>query len=269
VIYDVRYSFIYITFANAFLFALSPEEIARQSFPSSVGIYLFDEDKNPIKSGSGFFVSPGVIATNYHVIEGASFGIAKIVGKEKKHQISNVKAVNQRIDLALIEVSDLSIPPLFLDNGRKLSVGQKVYAIGNPQGLEGTFSEGIVSSVREVGDDYYIQMTTPISSGSSGGPVLDDRGLVVGLSVATYQNGQNLNFAVPVKYVLELIGSPVVKSTADPFELSASKYVGPSLFNLPSREKSTHKGNKQLHGSDDGGTKSSLNKSGDTIIMSR
>ena len=94
----MRYSILYLTFANICLFALSPEEIARQSFPSSVGIYLFDQDKNPIKSGSGFFVRPGVIATNYHVIEGASFGFAKIVGKEKKHQVINVKAVNQRRD---------------------------------------------------------------------------------------------------------------------------------------------------------------------------
>ena len=265
----MRYSILYLTLANVCLFALSPEEIARQSFPSSVGIYLFDQDKNPIKMGSGFCVRPGVIATNYHVIEGASFGFAKIVGKEKKHQVINVKAVNQRIDLALIEVADLSIPPLSLDNGRKLTVGQKVYAIGNPQGLEGTFSEGIVSSVREVGEDYYIQMTAPISSGSSGGPVLDDRGLVVGLSVATYQDGQNLNFAVPVKYVLELLSSAVVQASADPFELSASKYAGPSLFNLPVSDESTYKGDKSLHGFDNSGTKSSKNKSSDTIIMSR
>ena len=210
----MRYSILYLSFANFYLFAISPEDIARESFPSSVGIYLFDEDKNPIKSGSGFFVKPGVIATNYHVIEGAAFGFAKIVGKEKKHKVINVKAVNQRIDLALIEVADLSIPPLSLDNGRKLSVGQKVYAIGNPQGLEGTFSEGIVSSVREVGEDYYIQMTAPISSGSSG-----DLFWMIEVSYwfisGHLSNGQNLNFTAG-KYVLELLSSAVVQASSDP-----------------------------------------------------
>ena len=70
---------------------------------------------------------------------------------------------------------------------------------GNPQGLEGTFSQGIVSSIRVLGADKILQITAPISPGSSGGPVLNEKGQVIGVSVATFRGGQNLNFAIPSK----------------------------------------------------------------------
>ena len=78
--------------------------------------------------------------------------------------------------------------------------------MGNPQGLEGTFSQGIVSSIREVGADKLLQITAPISPGSSGGPVLNSKGKVIGVSVATYKGGQNLNFAIPSNYLKILLG---------------------------------------------------------------
>ena len=78
--------------------------------------------------------------------------------------------------------------------------------MGNPQGLEGTFSQGIVSSIREVGTDKLLQITAPISPGSSGGPVLNGKGEVIGISVATFRGGQNLNFAIPSDYLKTLLG---------------------------------------------------------------
>jgi hypothetical protein len=93
-----------------------------------------------------------------------------------------------------------------------LSVADKVYAIGNPRGLEGTFSEGLVSSIRRGDGAAMLQITAPISQGSSGGPVFDDRGRVVGVAVGMLEAGQNLNFAIPADYLEALlagVGSPV------------------------------------------------------------
>jgi hypothetical protein len=95
---------------------------------------------------------------------------------------------------------------LSLGDSNAVQVGDSVYAVGNPRGLEGTFSQGIISSVRIVGTDKLIQLTAPISPGSSGGPVLNGRGNVIGVSVATFRSGQNLNFAIPSIYVAGLVG---------------------------------------------------------------
>jgi hypothetical protein len=88
-----------------------------------------------------------------------------------------------------------------------VAVGDEVYVVGNPQGLEGTFSQGIVSSVRQVGPDSLLQITAPISPGSSGGPVLSAQGKVIGVAVATFRGGQNLNFAVPASYLTPLLAN--------------------------------------------------------------
>jgi len=94
---------------------------------------------------------------------------------------------------------------LELSRGPAPAVGDSVYVIGNPLGLEGTFSEGIVSGVRATGTDSLIQMTAPISPGSSGGPVMDAAGEVIGVAVATFKEGQNINLAVPVAYLERML----------------------------------------------------------------
>src|SRR5262249_3421737 len=81
-------------------------------------------------------------------------------------------------------------------------IGDEVYVVGNPEGLEGTFSQGIISSLR--GNDY-IQITAPISHGSSGGPVLNKNGEVIGVAVGLIEEGQNLNFAIPVSKLTQLL----------------------------------------------------------------
>jgi len=77
-----------------------------------------------------------------------------------------------------------------------MEVGDTVYVAGNPKGLEGTFSQGIVSGIRRVKGNRYLQITAAISEGSSGGPILNESGDVIGIAVATVREGQNLNFAV-------------------------------------------------------------------------
>jgi S1-C subfamily serine protease len=152
---------------------------------------------------SGFVVRPGVVATNFHVVQGTERGSAWLVGDNRIYSISGAVALDRQRDLALLAI-DITGPTLELDTSAVV-VGDVVYAIGNPEGLEGTFSQGIVSSVRLDADTPLIQITAPISPGSSGGPVLNRKGQVIGVAVGTWKEGQNLNFAIPAAHVHELL----------------------------------------------------------------
>ena len=94
---------------------------------------------------------------------------------------------------------------ILLGNSDLTQVGETVYAVGNPRGLEGTFSDGIISSIRLLDGDKLIQITAPISRGSSGGPVLNQKGEAIGVSVLSVIDGQNLNFAIPSNYLKSLL----------------------------------------------------------------
>jgi hypothetical protein len=179
-------------------------EIARDAFPSVALLTMQDAKRQPLKLGSAFFVAEDTVATNFHVIDGAAAGYAKIVGQPAKLVIMGIVALDPIHDLALLQVAHSPAPPLPIAGKVSVSVGDAVYAIGNPIGLEGTFSQGVVSGIRELGSDHILQITAPISPGSSGGPVLDQTGTVVGVSVASITNGQNLNFAIPSEHVVAL-----------------------------------------------------------------
>ena len=153
--------------------------------------------------GSGFFVAQNTIATNYHVIEGASEAICYLNNSDVKYKIDGYVAVDKTVDLVLLKVSTLDRPALKMAQ-ESSSPGQKIYVIGSPKGLPATISDGIVSGMRDFDGHKLIQMTAPISPGSSGGPVLNSKGELIGISVSQLTEGQNLNFAIPKSY-LELL----------------------------------------------------------------
>lgn len=192
-------------------FAVSPRDIAKQVSPSVVLLVMEDANGQPLAMGSGFVVQEGVVATNQHVIEAAAGGYAKLAGQNTKYNVRGVVASDPARDLVLLAVDGLKAAPLNIGDSAQVAVGDQVYAIGNPQGLEGTFSAGIVSGVRKVGKDSLLQITAPISPGSSGGPVTNNKGEVIGVAVATFKEGQNLNFAIPSQYLLQLI--PTIKAS--------------------------------------------------------
>ncbi len=185
--------------------AQTAQEIAKKAFRSTVLLVMEDGNGQPLSLGSGFFIRDGEIATNHHVIEGAARGYAKLVGQKTKYDIQGITGFDPDRDLVLLKISAVGAPALSLGSSDAVQVGESVYAVGNPQGLEGTFSQGIVSSIREVGTDKLLQITAPISPGSSGGPVLNGKAEVVGVSVATFRGGQNLNFAIPSSYLKTLL----------------------------------------------------------------
>ena len=180
-------------------------EIAEKALAATVYLEMKDSTGKTLGFGSGFFVKPNLIATNYHVIAGASSGTAKLVGKHTTYKIEGFTVTDEANDLVLLKVTAYGIKPLSLGNSDAIKIGETVYAAGNPKGLEGTFSDGIISSRRDRDVKERLQMTAPISPGSSGGPVLNKKGEVIGVSFMSLEGGQNLNFAIPSLYLKTLL----------------------------------------------------------------
>jgi hypothetical protein len=216
---------IFLTFAiSAFLLtsistiqAQTARQIAQNAFPSVALLVTEDSNGQPLSLGSGFFVGSDIIATAFHVIEGASKGYIKIVGQKGKYEIAGIVGSDAKRDLVLLKITGVKAPPLSLGDADQVAVGDEIYVISNPQGLEGTLSQGIVSGIRQIGSDILFQITAPISPGSSGGPVLNSQGKVIGIAVATFTGGQNLNFAIPVSYLNSLLSKmkPLVPLSAN------------------------------------------------------
>lgn len=181
--------------------------IIKRVQPSIVSIVILNKEGKLAGQGSGFFINPdGDIITNRHVLEGASRADV-ITSEGKVYTIQKVISEDVEGDLILVSI-DLKgdkAYPLTVSSGIP-EVGERIIAIGTPLGLEKTVSDGIVSAVREVpGFGRIIQVTAPISPGSSGGPVVDMRGEVIGIATFIIVAGQNLNFAVPGERISNLI----------------------------------------------------------------
>ena len=185
-------------------------QIAEKALAATVSLEMQDRDGVILGRGSGFFVRPNLIATNYHVIEGAAGGTAKLVGQDTTYAIEGFTATDKTNDLALLKVTIGGIKPLPLGDSDAVQIGETVYVAGNPLGFDGTFSDGIISGRRDRDMKERLQMTAPISPGSSGGPVLNSKSEVIGVSVATHRrlDAQNLNFAIPSNYLKTLLARP-------------------------------------------------------------
>ncbi len=189
----------------------STEELFQMASPAVVLVEVYDQEGHKRGLGSGFAASAnGSVITNYHVIRGASRATAKFADGTFA-PVLGVVAYDPNHDVAVMQVQATSSPTLKLGDSDKLRVGDHVVAIGSPLGLQNTISEGIVSAMR----GGLIQMSAPISPGSSGGPVLNPAGDVVAISVATIMSGQNLNFAVPVNWAKRYLAETPARSLAD------------------------------------------------------
>jgi tetratricopeptide (TPR) repeat protein len=180
-------------------------ELVKRIKPSAVAIETFDAKGATLSRGSGFFISNDKVITNRHVIE-KSTRVEIHLMNGSKYAAKGVLAIDGEGDLALLQVDvpkELAVP-LPLVQSAPLE-GESIVVIGNPFGLEGSVSNGIVSAVREIpGYGKIIQITAPISPGSSGSPVVNMRGQVIGVATLQAAEGQSLNFAVPSERISQL-----------------------------------------------------------------
>jgi hypothetical protein len=186
---------------------LSPADIAAHALPAVVTI------RTDQSLGSGFVVrADGWIATNLHVIVGGPHVKVTLTSRsagDRELDVVEVIAASPEHDLALVRVEAHGLPVLSLGDSDAMRPGDAVVAIGNPLGLEDTVSNGLVSARRklEAGTEV-LQISAPIAPGSSGGPIFNDHGEVIGVATAVLQEGQNLNFGMPARYLVPMMKDP-------------------------------------------------------------
>jgi tetratricopeptide (TPR) repeat protein len=174
-------------------------DLVRRVKPVVVAIATYDSQGEALLTGSGFFLRPGQVVTNLHVIRGARRCEVKTLdGKGKVFPVAGTLAVDEEGDLALLSVGTPLDHPRASELAQVLpEEGETIFVIGNPLKLEGSVTNGIVSAVREVPNvGKIIQITAPISHGNSGSPVFNLKGQIVGVVTIKVTNGQNINLAI-------------------------------------------------------------------------
>ncbi len=205
----MSFQYVRAAIATGFVLALlappavanTPEQIFVQVSPSVVVVDIFDAKGKSIGQGSGAVIGAGQVITNCHVVQWGKSLQVRQLGKTFK---ATLQYADPDRDLCQLSVPDLQAPPVALGTAKKLRVGQRVYAIGAPQGRELTLSEGLISNLRPYEGSQYIQTSAAISPGSSGGGLFDDQGRLIGITSFQFIEGQNLNFALPVDWIGEL-----------------------------------------------------------------
>ena len=195
---------------------------------SVVKINIYDKSNNIISTGSGFCAyDDNCIVTNFHVIEGAR-KIEIITDDNKAYSINQILIFSPNDDLALLS-GNFSLKPLKIGNTNGLKAGDKVTAIGSPKGELNTVSTGIISNAD---NEYEIRITAPISPGSSGGALLNNKGEIIGVTFATFNaiDSQNINYAISAKYLDELHESYINKKYKEINEENYKNYA-PDITN--------------------------------------
>ena len=197
--------------------AVSLGKLVKKIQPAVVTIITYDLENKPVGIGSGFFVDKqGHLVTNYHVLKGSYAAVVRTY-EGKRYPVISVLAEDADADLIKVSVDIPAKEVFYVTVTKQLpSIADRIVVVGSPLGLDQTVSEGIVSSIRKMPNvGNFFQMSAPISPGSSGSPVVNMKGKVVG--IATFQStvGQNLNFAVAGKSIKGLKSNKITPSMAE------------------------------------------------------
>ncbi len=172
---------------------------------SVVMIYCYDYEGNLSATGSGFIAyDDKTVVTNYHVIE-EGYTCKVSTYQDVQYNVQFVTRYSQEMDIAILTLEqNTGLTPLSFGESNKLDKGDNVVAIGSPLGIKNTVSTGVLSAHVKEGSNEILQFTAAISPGSSGGALFDDEGKVIGITYASYYEGQNLNLAIPIESVEEV-----------------------------------------------------------------
>lgn len=203
----ILFSFI-LSFCGISAFALSLEEISRLNQNTVVTVNVLRSD-GKTASATGFVISPqGYVATAAHSLDKASlvnltFANGAVSAEAKTIAITN----NPQIDLAILQIPVNYVPSVTFKNSNTVLPGQEIAVIGSPKRLQNSITNGLVSQLRNVSNITLFQISAPISPASSGSPVFNMEGQVVGVAISSLEekNVQNINFAIPSNYLLQMM----------------------------------------------------------------
>lgn len=172
---------------------------------SVVKIFCYDFDGDLAATGSGFIVYDSrTVVTNYHVMTSA-YTCKISTNQDVSYEVADILCFSKELDLAFLQLKkDTELQPLTFGNSADIKKGETVVAIGSPLGIKNTVSTGVLSGRPTENNMEILQFTAPISSGSSGGALFDNNGNVIGITYASYEDGQNLNLAIPAEKAVDL-----------------------------------------------------------------
>ena len=201
---------------------LDSERLMARARPSVVILFASDANGLGVNIGTGFFVSSdGKLVTNHHVVGNAR---AVMAGTDKgaMHRALGVLAADEEADIVLLQTDARNVPWLRFAGPASCETGDPVAVIGTPSGREGTFSDGVVHSRRSLpGKGEWLQITAAVDQGSSGSPVLNARGEVVGVVTRMTGSGTSFNFAVPVEVPRGLLKGLKPGAKPQPFTVAS------------------------------------------------
>jgi S1-C subfamily serine protease len=183
--------------------AAAPDKLYSMLAPSVWRVIAVDKDKKPFAQGSAVVIAPEILLTNCHVLKGAR---GLLITQSNVMVLARLQYADPERDMCQIVARNLRAPAVRMGDSDRLVVGQRIYTLGTPMNLELTLSDGLVSALRRDGQDRlrFIQISAPISHGSSGGGLFDEEGRLIGITSAGLDNGQNLNLAIPIKWQRDL-----------------------------------------------------------------
>jgi hypothetical protein len=192
--------------------------LARRAMPAVGVLVTFDAEGEPLSQGTAFFVrADGVALTCHHVLSDAASALVRMENGTF-FPVEGKLAADPARDLALFKVAGKNFPTMPLGDSSTLRPGQRVVAITAPEGLGNTIADGLVSAVRELPSGPLVQLTVPLSPGSSGGPIFNLEGRVVAVAAAVLTEGQALNFAIPINDAKPLLAQPGTLTRLAPAE---------------------------------------------------
>jgi TonB family protein len=186
---------------------VSPAAIYEHAHSSVVVVIVGDKNSNPIGQGSGFIVATNRVATNHHVIKDVASALV-VFADGSSELVEGIAADSVARDLVILVVKTGSRPVLKLGDELTARQGDSVYALGAPRGLALSLTNGIVSGFRDVDDQFLLQTTAPIAPGSSGGPLFDSSGRVIGVTTALLADSPGIYFSIGARDVSRLLRSP-------------------------------------------------------------